>query len=71
MAIEDETAAEPTPRQQAFLQVTLLTVVLLLINRFVRGLAWDLALFRSVLFAVPFTLIFIGFTALKERWRNR
>lgn len=56
--------------QQGVLQLVLLTGALLLVNRYVRDLAWDESLWRSLQFAVPFTVVYTAIAVYMQRQRR-
>jgi hypothetical protein len=52
---------------QGAVSLVLLSAVLLLINRYLRDLAWAESLWRTVQFAVPFVIVFTALQVLIGR----
>jgi hypothetical protein len=56
--------------RQGVVQLVLLTAALVAVNRHLRDLAWDTALWRSLGFAVPFTLVYTASASYMRRRRD-
>jgi hypothetical protein len=55
---------------QGALSLALLTIVLLLINRFVRDFPWDESLWRTLQFAIPFVVVYTALQVVLARRRG-
>ncbi len=55
--------------RQGLVQAVLLTGALMLVNRYMRDLALDASLWRSIRFAVPFTMVYSVITFAMHRPR--